>query len=114
MPTKFTEKLKNKFNHPLFRNAVSGSSGFVFISLIGLLITPFLVANFGIEQYGIYILVISVVGYYGIFDFGLGQGLIKFVAEFNAQNMTTKLKDAVNSVFFVQLLIGAVCTPIIF
>jgi len=114
MFTKFVESFKNKFKHQLFRNAVSGSSGFVFISLIGLLITPFLVANFGIEQYGIYILVSSVVGYYGIFDFGLGQGLVKFVAEFNAQKMTVKLNDSVNSVLFVQLLIGAVLTVIIF
>ncbi len=106
--------LKNKFKHPLFRNSVFGSGGFVFISLVGLVITPFLVSNFGFEQYGIYILIISIVGYYGIFDFGLGQGLIKFVSEYNSTDSKEQLNDAVNSVFTIQLMIGLVLSTTIF
>lgn len=106
MPINFKERIKTRFKHPLFRNALFGSGGFVFISLIGLVITPFLVAYFGLEQYGIYILITSIFGYYGIFDFGLGQGLIKFVSEYRSQNLEQELNDAVNSVFTVQLFIG--------
>lgn len=80
----------------------------MFISLVGLIITPLLVANFGIEQYGIYILVTSIFGYYGIFDLGMGQGLIKFVAEYNSTDATHELNDAVNSIFTFQLMMGFV------
>jgi len=114
MQIKFKKNLIKKFQHPLFRNSFFGSSGFIFISLIGLIITPILVANFGVEQYGVYVLIISIVGYYGIFDFGLGQGLIKFISEYNSKGLYQKLNEAINSVFTVQLIIGVVLSSIVF
>jgi O-antigen/teichoic acid export membrane protein len=97
----------------LLKNSFFSSGGFVFISLIGLVITPFLVKGFGLEQYGVYVLVTGVFGYYGIFDFGLGQGVIKFVSEFNATNSKKEINDAINSVFTFQLLMGAILSGVL-
>lgn len=103
-----------KLKHTLIRNSLFGSGGFVFISLVGLIITPFLVTNFGLEQYGIYILITSIFGYYGIFSFGLGQGLIKFVSEFKSKNLDREVNDAVNSVFLTHLIIGFILSCCIY
>jgi len=103
-----------KFNHPLFKNSLFNAGGFVFVSLVGLIITPLLVKYFGMEQYGVYVLITGIFGYYGIFDFGLGQGLIKFVAEYNAQGKQQKLNDAVNSVLWFQFGVGLLVSILIY
>lgn len=100
--------LYSKFkSHKLAKNALFNSSSFVFISFISLIITPFIVRNLTIEGYGIYILLTSIFGFYGIFDLGLGQGLIKFVSEYQATQDLKKLNDAVNSIFWTQFFVGA-------
>lgn len=103
---KYFTKIKKLFEHTLIRNSLFGSSGFLFISFVGLVITPFLVSSFGVEQYGVYILITSLFGYYGMFDFGMGEGLIKFVSDYNTRDLTTELNDAVNSVVTFQFIIG--------
>jgi O-antigen/teichoic acid export membrane protein len=93
--------------HTLAKNAAFNSGSFVFISLVALIITPFIVKNLTIEGYGIYILLTSVFGYYGIFDLGLGQGLIKFVSEYQATKDYKRLNSAINSIFWTQFILGA-------
>jgi O-antigen/teichoic acid export membrane protein len=93
--------------HTLAKNAAFNSGSFVFISLVALIITPFIVKNLTIEGYGIYILLTSVFGYYGIFDLGLGLGLVKFVSEYHATQDLKRLNTAINSIFWTQFIVGA-------
>lgn len=90
----------------LIKNSGWYSGGFIIITLVALLITPLLVWKLGVEGYGIYILITSLVGYYGILDLGLGQGLIKFVAEYNAKNDSESLSNAINAAIVVQMVMG--------
>lgn len=86
------------------------SGGFLVITIIALLTTPLLVWKLGIEGYGIYILINSLVGYYGILDLGLGQGLIKFVAEYNAKNEQENISNAINAAIVVQMFMGLIAS----
>jgi O-antigen/teichoic acid export membrane protein len=47
-------------------------------------------------------------GYFGIFDFGLGQGLVKFVSEYNAKGEHRKMSLAINSCLLFQIGVVAV------
>lgn len=49
--------------------------------VVGLLVTPYLIAQIGIERFGILSIAWLVVGYFGILDMGLGRALTQKVAE---------------------------------
>ncbi len=90
----------------LLNNSLWGSGSFVFISLISFLILPFIIKKLSIEGYGIYILITSLVGFYGILDLGLGSALIKYVAELHEKNEIERLNLYINNTVIFQGLIG--------
>ena len=54
--------------------------------LIGLVLTPFILKFLGKSEYGIYMLVGSIVGYLALFDFGLNNATIRFISKYRYQN----------------------------
>jgi len=47
--------------------------------LLGLIVTPIIIKTLGNESYGLWGLVASFVGFYGLFDFGLSQAISRFL-----------------------------------
>jgi len=97
----------------LIKNSLWGSGSFVFITIISFLILPFIIAKLSIEGYGIYILITSIVGYYGILDLGLGNALIKYVAEYYKKNEITILNSYINSAVVFQGIVGIIASGMI-
>ncbi len=60
-------------------NAMSNWFPLVVNTLIGLLLTPFLYSQLGERDYGVWSLVISFVGYYGLLRLSVGAGIMRFV-----------------------------------
>ena len=58
------------------------------------------------KGYGIYALLTSLVGYYGLLDLGLGQGVIKFVSEYSAKKDLQGIGKSINTALCVQILLG--------
>jgi O-antigen/teichoic acid export membrane protein len=99
----------------LFKNALYSGGSFFLISLTNFLTLPFFIANLGVEQFGIYILVISLFGYYGILDLGIGQGLVKFISERTAnKEKLHEINSGINSAFSVMLLISLISSVLLF
>lgn len=100
----------------LIKNALWGSGSYVFITAISFLILPFIVKRLTVEGYGIYVLVTSLIGYYGILDFGLGSALVKFVSEYNEKREYELSTLYINSAVIFQIVVGfiASCTIFIF
>jgi O-antigen/teichoic acid export membrane protein len=68
----------------------------------------FIVKRIGETDYGIYLFVTAITGYFGILDLGIGNSLVKFVAEYHAKDDKEKLKEVINTTFFIFLFIGIV------
>jgi O-antigen/teichoic acid export membrane protein len=99
----------------LFKNALYSGSSFFLISLVNFLTLPFFIAKLGVTQFGIYTLVISLFGYYGILDLGIGQGLIKFISERTAnKDKLQEINSGINSAFSIMLLISLVSSVLLF
>ena len=49
--------------------------------LVAIAATPFLIAALGVSRFGIFSLALSLIGIFGIFDFGFGRALTRLVAE---------------------------------
>ena len=57
---------------------VAGRAGPMVIALVA---TPFLLADLGPARWGLFTLALSLIGIFGIFDFGIGRALTKLLAE---------------------------------
>ncbi len=66
----------------LFRRNVILMYGFYAVTLAsGLVVTPIIVAALGTEQFGIWAVIGSILGFIGLLDLGLGPSLVRFAAE---------------------------------
>src|SRR4051794_36840949 len=63
----------------------SNFGGQLFVFLVSFLLTPFTLRQLGSAEYGLWILLGSIVAYSSILDFGIWGTVIKYVAEYQAQ-----------------------------
>src|SRR3712207_2166233 len=65
----------------LIRNTVWNILGTALPLLLTLLTFPVLIRSIGTERFGVLAIAWVVLGYFGLFDLGLGRATIKFMAE---------------------------------
>ena len=85
-----------------------GSSWFSlgFDVLVGLFLSPFLVHWLGDTAFGIWVLIFSVTGYYGLFDLGIRSSIVRYVSKFTATDDLEDLAKLVNTSLFTYSCIG--------
>jgi O-antigen/teichoic acid export membrane protein len=66
------------------RNVGVSFAGNLWFAVIGLISTPYIVDRLGVDSYGLYVIVGTVVGYFSFLDLGLGSALVKYLAEYEA------------------------------
>jgi O-antigen/teichoic acid export membrane protein len=55
-------------------------------NISGLFVTPYMLSMFGKSEYGLYMLIGSIVGYLAFLDFGLENSIVRYVARYRALN----------------------------
>src|SRR5690348_15313973 len=68
------------------RNIFSSWGGYAVTLFVGFWLAPFVLHHLGKEGYGIWTLVISLTGYFGILDLGLRSSVGRFVARYMVLN----------------------------
>mgnify|MGYP001773528640 CR=1 FL=1 len=96
------------------RNSIYGALGFVFQLAITLFTMPYIVHKLTPELYGIYILSTSLIGFVSFMDLGLGQGIIKFVSEYEAKKDYEGIKNVIGVSFYIYLIMGIIGAILIF
>lgn len=76
--------------------------------LIGLVTIPYLYHNIGIERIGVLTIVWALIGYFSIFDFGLGRAITQRIAGLDSFNNDEKKKTIATTGVSLTLLIGIV------
>ncbi len=64
---------------------------------ITLLLTPLIVQSLGAENYGIFVLLVSLTGHIAVLDFGMRYALVKYVAEFKATGRYQDISSLLSS-----------------
>lgn len=77
------------------------------------IMTPLIIRSLGNHDYGIWEIVLSVVGYMGLIQFGLPPAIVRYVARYNALNDREKLNQIYSSSFIIFIFIGLICALII-
>ncbi|PKP57960.1 MAG: hypothetical protein CVT89_03630 [Candidatus Altiarchaeales archaeon HGW-Altiarchaeales-2] len=76
---------EEKTSKKLIRNTAWVYAGFIFNTLIGIALFPFIINHLGKDAYGVFAIVGVVIGYASLLDFGIGTTLVKFIAEYNVK-----------------------------
>lgn len=77
-------------------------------TVVGLGYTPYMLRCLGQNDYGVYSLVASVITYLTILDFGFGNAVVRYTAQFRARGETRKQWEMFGMFVIVYLVIGLI------
>ncbi|MFZ1459573.1 MAG: MATE family efflux transporter, partial [Ignavibacteria bacterium] len=82
--------------------------------LMPLFLTPFIIMKIGDTQFGIYTLILGVLGTFGLLDLSLSTSFIKFISEYFHKNNIERLNNTVSTGFYIYLFFTIILTIIAF
>ena len=78
-------------------------------NVLAILYTPFMLRMMGQSEYGLYALVLSIVSYLALMDFGFGATIVRYIALFKSKNQTEKLPSLYGMFISLYSIIGLLC-----
>lgn len=100
------EKIKGFKKNRDLNNIIFSLMAYVIIPFGTIISTPILIKYLGLEDYGYWILINSIIAIMGISNFGLGNSIIKFGSKYIKLNESTKYKDLISTTLFMTLVIS--------
>lgn len=91
---------------------LGGILSYVSLGLSNILViiyTPFVLRMMGQSEYGLYSLVLSVVSYLSLMDFGFGAALVRYISLYRSKNQTEKLPALYGMFICLYVVIGLFC-----
>ena len=79
----------------LARNTFFTLVGYGAPLLVAVFAISLLIQGFGTDRFGVITLSWAVMGYFSLFDFGLGRATTRFVAEYHAREETEHLPELI-------------------
>ncbi len=92
----------------LIRNILSNWVGFAVQATVVFFLTPFIVHSLGDARYGIWALVTSFTGYYGLLDLGFRSGITQYLTRHLAKKDFDQLSRTGSTAFVVLACCGSV------
>lgn len=90
------------------RNILSNWAGYGVNAVVTLILTPIVVNSLGDARYGLWVLANSVVGYYGLLDFGFRAGVTQYLTRYLASKQFDLLNRSASSAFVALSVVGVV------
>jgi O-antigen/teichoic acid export membrane protein len=75
--------------------------------MVGISLSPFILHRLGDTAFGIWVLIFSITGYYGLFDLGIRSSVVRYVSKFTATDDIQDLAKLINTSLFSYSCIGA-------
>jgi len=95
------------FGKTIARNTVFNIVGQGFPTLAAVVSIPILIKYIGADRFGILTLAWMVIGYFSLFDFGIGRALTKLVAEKLGSCQKDELSELIWTALLVMLILGS-------
>jgi O-antigen/teichoic acid export membrane protein len=74
--------------------------------LVGVFLSPFILHRLGDTAFGLWVLIFSLTGYYGVFDFGIRSSIIRYVSKYTATHDIDEVSGLINTAFFTYSCVG--------
>lgn len=101
-------------SNSLAKNSIYNLAGSVTPLMVAVFTIPLLVSGLGEEKFGILSLAWIVIGYFSLFDFGIGRALTKIVAENLGNNRSDEIPSLMWTSLFLMMLISLCGSILIF
>ena len=88
------------------RNTLSSFALSVVTIVVALIATPVLTKHLGHEEYGIWVLVVSIVGYLELLELGLAGTTVTFIGRHHVAGDHKALEETINTSFFTLAVLG--------
>jgi O-antigen/teichoic acid export membrane protein len=75
---------------------------------VGVFLTPFILHRLGDVAYGIWVLIFSITGYYGLFDLGIRSSIVRYASKFAATDSKEELAKLISTSLFTYGGVGIV------
>lgn len=92
----------------LTKNSIYNLLGSGLPMVVGILTIPRLIHMLGVDRFGVLSLTWVVMGYFSLFDLGLGRALTQVVAERSVTDERYELADIIRTALIMMLLLGLV------
>lgn len=90
----------------LTRNTVFNLTGNIVPLIFGIVTIPYLIKMLGVESFGILSMAWVILGYFSLFDLGIGRATTKFIAEKIGEGLTDKIPPIIWTSFCMHFLLG--------
>lgn len=94
------------FKTRALKNIASSWAGLGINIAVGFFLSPFILHHLGDEAFGLWVLIFSLTGYYGLFDFGIRSSLIRYVSRSQATGDREELTRIVSTSLFSYTCVG--------
>ncbi len=104
----------DRFNRNIFYNSIYNFGGKTLPLFVAIFTVPIFIKNIGTESYGVLTIIWVLIGYFGIFDFGLSCATTKYAAEYLISNDNDNLINLISTSFYFLLFLGMLSAIIFF
>jgi O-antigen/teichoic acid export membrane protein len=80
--------------------------------MVGIVLSPYILHHLGDDAFGLWILIFSVTGYYGLFDLGIRSSIVRYIAKYSATEDKDELNRLVNTAMFSYSVIGVLAMTV--
>ncbi|MDX8412413.1 MAG: flippase [Mariprofundaceae bacterium] len=94
-------------------NIVSNYLKFLINMVIVFFLTPFVIAKLGMDLFGLWTLIFSIIGIFGLMDFGFATAAVKYVAESAGSGDFDKRNRILSTLLVVYSTIGLICLGLV-
>src|SRR6266404_3607404 len=74
--------------------------------LVGIFLSPFILHRLGDAAFGIWVLIFSITGYYGLFDLGIRSSVVRYVSKAKASGDLNYASKVISTSLFSYACIG--------
>ena len=92
----------------LLRNALFNLVGGIVPAVASLLAVPVIVSRLGTDQYGVFALVTTIVGYFAVFDINVTAGSVKYLSEHHARGEHDRANEVMTFGGVIYLGVGVI------
>lgn len=94
-------------------NIISNFLSRIWLVLISLISIPYIIKHLGSNAYAVLSLSLVVIGYFALLDLGLGKGITKFIAEYNARGEEETIKKLIGTSIVFYTAMGFIGTVVL-
>ena len=95
-------------HYSIAKNSLYNVVGWLLPAIVQLVSVPYIVKNLGYDSYGIWTLVMAVMGYFAFLDMNMLKGGIRYLAEYDGKKDTKRANQVANFGLLAYLAIGLI------